>query len=482
VNEVYVRINGSRTVDISEPAKEDCALCNTTEVSEHPLSPEEAEALNATYQGASEDGSRVYFLSKQRLLPGASGVNLYEYDSAKEPGARVALVATNMPEAGSIFSAPGAGVVRVSEDGSHVYFVSENDELARNRDGKGKTAKEVAEAGGGAFDLYLFNTATRHYVFIAPLSGSDSSDWQVRDERAAAATPDGRYLVIASVNDLTPDASGAGTQLYRIDAQTAEADAALEESGGSPSTEPIARITVGSNGLNNDGNAIGYAQMVSPSFVTAAYAAPEAIGITNDGSRVFFESPWGLTPQALNDVCVAGYEVEGQCEAAAEPAENVYEWENGEVHLLSDGKDRNVMLGSSAVTLIGASESGEDVFITSADPLVPFDTDHQADLYDARVDGGFAAPAAPMTCENDACRASTGAAPVFAGPATAAFAGPGNLPAPQSSSRVTKSEPSTRLTRALKVCRAEHDKRRRRRCESRARHVHGSARNRRRGR
>ena len=221
MDEIYARINGLHTVPISEPTKEACSECDTKEV-ETSLTPTEARELSAVFQGASRDATKVFFLSRQRLLAaaGAEGTNLYEYNLAAPPGQRVALVATGMPEVGASTERPDAGVVRVAESGSRVYFVSENSKLANNKD-KGQDRDRRSTA----LDLYMFNTTTRRYVFVAALSEEDSEDWQSNDIRTAEATPDGRYLLFASTNDLTPGASGEGNELYRFDAVTGEADA-----------------------------------------------------------------------------------------------------------------------------------------------------------------------------------------------------------------------------------------------------------------
>ena len=59
---------------------------------------------------------------------------------------------------------------------------------------------------------------------------------------------------------------------------------------------------------------------------------------------------------------------------------------------------------SSNVQLIGTDASGRDVFFTTADQLVGQDTDTDIDIYDARVDGGFPAPALSPSCSGDACQ------------------------------------------------------------------------------
>ncbi|HWJ20250.1 MAG TPA: hypothetical protein VNR65_16155, partial [Geobacterales bacterium] len=109
VNEVYARVGvgaGARTVAISEPSLADCEACQTS------------ERAAAEFAGASRDGSRVFFTTSQELLKGATGENLYEYDFHNRPGHKIIRISTGSatPEV--------QGVMRVSEDGSHVYFVA----------------------------------------------------------------------------------------------------------------------------------------------------------------------------------------------------------------------------------------------------------------------------------------------------------------------------------------------------------------------
>jgi hypothetical protein len=486
VNEIYARVNGARTVSISEPSPEACSECSLGQIHSGSLTEEEADALNATFQGASSDGTKVFFLSKQALLPGAEGVNLYEYDFDAEPGRMVTLVATQMPESGrqqQLEAGPGAGVVRVAPDGSRVYFVSEDTKLADNKDAKGESAAEASEAGEGRLDLYVFNTTTHRYAFLAPLSESDSADWKVEDSgRPAEVTPDGRYLLFASRHDLTPDALGTGEQLYRADAAAGEANAAAEEAGQPGTAASLGRITVGAAGFNQNGNAAEYAHIAAQNYSATDFAAPQAVSMTDDGSEIFFQSPWALTPTALNDVCLVGYEAEGACMPGAPTAENVYEWKDGTVSLLSDGRDRNSVLGgaeSSAVSLIGSDGSGSDVFFTTADALVPADHDTAADIYDAREDGGFTEEGKAAACEGEQCQGALGSPPpVFGPPASLGLSATGNLVPAASAKPKPKSKPLTRaqmLARALEACRTKDKRQKKKRssCERRARKSYG---------
>ena len=83
------------------------------------------------FQGASRDGSKVFFLTKQPLLNGdeggtGTGQDLYE-DEIEGEGASAKLArvvqVSHDPHAGQ--AAEVQGVTRISEDGSHVYFVAE---------------------------------------------------------------------------------------------------------------------------------------------------------------------------------------------------------------------------------------------------------------------------------------------------------------------------------------------------------------------
>ena len=71
------------------------------------------------------------------------------------------------------------------------------------------------------------------------------------------------------------------------------------------------------------------------------------------------------------------------------------------------------------------------MFFFTRQSLVSQDQDENADVYDAREDGGLAAqsPAPPEApCENETCRAAPGPAPAFGTASSATLSGTGNLP------------------------------------------------------
>lgn len=158
-----------------------------------------------------------------------------------------------------------------------------------------------------------------------------------------------------------------------------------------------------------------------------------------------------LTPRALDDVAIGT----GQT-GETEYARNVYEYRDGHVFLISDGRDVAVEPtpgvdgcgGSSAVCLVGVSGSGRDVFFTTSDGLVPGDTDTQLDYYDARVCSASepcisaGAPQLPP-CAGEACHGVPAPAPGVPVPGSASFEGPGN----QSATAPAKPKPKPKRCR-----------------------------------
>jgi hypothetical protein len=359
-----------RTVSISEPSTEDCATCDTTA----------GERRDATFQGASADGSLVFFTTEQQLLPGAAGENLYEYDFDAPTGQRVMLLSSGAADA------EVQGVARISEDGSHVYFIAKGVLTAMaNQSGD--------QAVAGADNLYVYERDPQfpagRVAFVATLAGADTGDWASADDRPVQSSANGDYLIFTSVADLTHEDIAAGEpQIFQYNALT----------GG------LARASIGQQGYNDDDRAPAFgaalatqpiAHIDSPTYAVAM-SAPE------DGA-VFFQSPDALTPQALDD----------QRDADGQAVPNVYEYEAGNVYLLSDGRDTSEVDGEPGVRLLGADPSGGDVFFTTSDPLIPADGDTQQDIYDARAEGGFSPSPSPSGCEGEACHGELAQPPVL---------------------------------------------------------------------
>ncbi len=438
-DELYARIDngepGARTVDISEPSKEDCEACDTeTPVLSH-----------AIFEGASEDGSKVFFETPQPLLEGATGWNLYEYDFDAPAGARVTRVGGELLMENELIARPSLP----SEDGSHVYFVSTGVLTATpNRVGETATAEQD--------NLYVYerdaNYPAGRTEFVATLTQRDLRQWTHDDDNGYEGhdvTPNGDFIVFASERDLTPDTTTQQgvRQLFEYDAQTGA----------------LVRVSIGENGFNHNGN-VNPAAGVEKEYMLEGQPIPPQLApspnypyqyepgeywnsasVSADGSYVFFESIVGLTPQALDRKLVgrkylncSGEEGGSVCseEGEYEPliADNIYEYHAGQVYLISDGQDlgntgsyTGLAPGGSTVSLLGTDESGADVFFATADRLVGQDTDTAVDIYDARIDGGFPGPAEPPSCSGESCQGPLSGAPTLLSPGSEFQAG-GNPP------------------------------------------------------
>jgi len=417
VDELLVREelqSGQRqTAPISEPSLASCSapspLCG-----------------DARFEGASQDGSKVFFTSTRSLAEGASqdeaggdsaiagcpstavgasGCNLYEDElSGAGAGLTQKLVAvsigSSMPQV--------QGVARISEDGSHVYFVAKG-ALTSVANSRGKTAKAEAD------NLYVYERDERfpegHTSFIATLAPGDEADWEEADERPVQVSRDGRFLVLLSRADLTGEGSHEEgvEQVYQYDAQT----------------ESLVRASIGQHAYNNDGRTPTYnarlaigpeVESLPHSYAVGDSPVASSVAMAPEDGAVFFASPTALTPQALNNQV-----------SAERPVPNIYEYLNGTVYLLSDGRDTATVHGSATSQLIGASALGGDVFFMTADPLIAQDTDTQQDIYDARVNGGVAMPATPPGCSEDTCQGSLTPSPALPAPGSASQAPGGNL-------------------------------------------------------
>lgn len=480
VNELFARIdNGepdARTVAISEPSAADCSACNT----------EAGVLANAEFEGASEDGSKAFFMTNQPLLGSDTSVNLYEYDFDAPAGERVTRLSAGdstvssptadlSPEVSGLAGSDGYGaVVQVSEDGSHVYFVGRGVLTSKPND-QGQRAQP------GADNLYVVredpaDSNEHETAFITDLCSEVGASGEVSDGRCphntaaeelgydvrlwagfdqsenADVSPDGRFLVFVSYGDLTEDDTSSTDQVFEYDAQT----------------EQLVRVSIGQGGFDDNGNTnttFAEAQIASPHFVSSdvpVEADPAMywshLTLSADGSRVFFTSPDALTEGALNDVLLGG-EACLQEERERCYANNVYEYHSlngniaeGNVYLISDGRDIHTAgAGETAVRLLGTDATGQDVFFSTLDDLIPGDTSEVGSIFDARIDGGFPAPVAAPSCAGDACQGSLGAAPTLLSPGSE-FQAAANPPStgtttPASSSVKPKPKPKKAVKR-----------------------------------
>lgn len=415
VASVWARTDGSSTTDISEPSPN--PQCTTTACSG-------ATPAAASFQGASADGSKVFFTTNQPLVDGDTDTttDLYEYDFSQPAGEN--LIQVSAGDATDPTPGAGAGVlgvVRISDDGSHVYFTATG-VLTTATNAAGQSAQQ------GADNLYVYERDAANpqgrTEFVADLcsaagksgsvavsncpgSGSDATLWGADSARQAQATPDGRFLVFTTFGQLAPDDSDTAQDVYLYDSASGD----------------ITWLSHGEAGDESAGDDSAFnASIQAPNYVATAGFLPveqSTRALSDDGSTVVFTTAEGLSPSDVNG------------------ATDLYEWHDGQVALLSDG---TATTGLPNVGVGVVTPSGGDVLFSSAAALTPDDSDGGlSDVYDARVDGGFpfTPPAAPCA-SSDVCQgpAAGGLAATIAG--TATFTGPGNaVPAAATGPAVT---------------------------------------------
>jgi hypothetical protein len=427
---LYVRIDGSRTIPIS-----------TTGI----------------FRDASTDGSEVLFDTGAHDGGSGGAGSLYQFD-----------VDTQTTH---LIADEEYGVLGASDDLSYIYFVSK--------------ASLAPSAEEGQFNLYL-----DHEGEISRVAALSPEDVGLADggqefyngqpdvvsrkpiDRPARVTPDGRHIVFDSVGSLTgydnTDAvtGAADVEVFRYDADAHRLTCvSCNPSGARPVGQPLPKPYTAIGESISQFTAAAWL----PTSETSLYSTRP---LSDDGDRVFFNSFDSLVPRDGNS------------------AQDVYEWEaagsgdcSEQSPAFSDANGGCLSLISSgespgASEFVDASSSGDDVFFTTEQGLVPQDPG-LVDIYDARVDGGFPAPqVAAASCEGEACQ-SPPAPPRDATPASASFSSPPvkAVMAPKATVVAPKRKTASQvraneLAKALKACRAK-TRAKRKGCEVTARKRYG---------
>jgi hypothetical protein len=320
--------------------------------------------------GFAQDGSRAFMTTTQQLVNGDTDAtnDLYACDiPAGTPAPVMPInVCPNLRQvsAGAAGVADVESVVRVSNDGSRVYFVARGN-LAANHGANDQTAL------AGAHNLYVWQTDPEHpeghTTFMARLATNEAGLY-------GETTPDGRYLLITTTTPLVNSGAAADTDsaqdVYRYDTQTGE-------------WLRISTDTTGSGG-NAEINAI----------------SGTGSSMTDDGHTIVFETNEALAPGDRNTIS------------------DVYAWHEGQVSVVSPGGGENA----------GVTASGTDIFFVTEDKVTAADGDTSADVFDARVGGGFDLRGA-LPCDGDGCVGAHGAPPGL-GSGEGALGGLGNVKEP----------------------------------------------------
>ncbi len=484
------------------------------------------------FQGASADGSRVFFtdtwpltsestlepLPEEEVVEGEAARSLgrprdlYEFNS--QTGQLVDLtVDHHLGEAADVLGTlPG-----FSEDGSYVYFVA-NGVLAPGAEpGDCPRTKPVLPHPQASCNLYVSEPAPEHpgereARLVARLSYEDAGDWGQRHtagelsgvlgDLTSQVSSNGRYLAFMSQRELTgygnvdanPQANGAHDQevfLYSAGAGRLTC-ASCNPHGQAP--DGVYDTEEAGEGL---GLLVDRPETWTGEWLAGSIPGWTLIGLTeadyqsrylSDSGRLFFNSADALVNQGTSE---RSEQVNGKDTNVG--VENVYEYEPGGLGSCTEGAGCVSLISSGTSehesAFLDASEAGDDAFFMTAAPLLASDNDSAYDVYDARVCGIAEAspclpekPPPPPVCAGEECRPPAAAQPSFPAPSSTSLGGAGNIVEQHaSSSAPTSSKPKSltraqKLTKALKACRRLPHRERRLACERKARRAFGAKR------
>ena len=398
---------------------------------------------------------KTVLVSQDTLLPAAGGL------PASAPGVGGVLRMPNPTQQGrgAVIVDFSGSYVFASADGSQAFFQSED-----------ALTKPAEEASPGTepktydFDVstgtltYLPNvvgqilatdTEGTSFAFVRPEAGGEPAQldlWSgpgagrvtpvtqlpgetVPSSAEARISSDGSVLVFITGAQLSAAFnSDGGEQIYRYDA----------------STDTLGCVSCPPHGVTLPGGPwISALEHGEEAFDPAIV---DVRGVSANGDRVFFDTSAPLVPQDTNTSSPA---IEVAQETFEQQGEDVYEWENGVVYLISSGKSARDSY------LLDNSESGGDVFFATTDALTPGHTDGGYAVYDARVpQPGDNPPPAAVPCEGSVCQGPPHVESPVAPPARATLPGSDNLVSEPAS--VPPAKPKTKTVKCPKGKKLSH--------------------------
>jgi hypothetical protein len=283
--------------------------------------------------------------------------------------------------------------------------------------------------------IYRYDISEAKLRYIVTNDGDSGAGYA-----AFSISPDGHdlYWISTGVPGV-PGGSPGSNQVYRYDSTEGVVQCMSCASPYDP--EPRLSATFGDRGPAPGGDGL-----------------PNQFDASANGDYVFFDTPAALVPQDIDgevtpESCVSDCDPKPEHQSSVySVSSDVYEWRRdgidgcahvqGCLALITSGT------GGLKNVLIGTDPSGRDVFFGTSEALVSSDDDTSADIYDARIGGGFPPPTPrPVECEGDACSTPL-AAPTDLTPSSATFQGAdgilaevGSQTASKAKSKAKKSKP-----------------------------------------
>ena len=310
-------------------------------------------SFEATFAGASADGSRVWFSTPESLVSADTDTFVDVYERS---GEQTTLVSTGSTGSTIATAATFAGV---SADGSRVFFSTQERLVSADTD----MFADVYERSGGQTTLLSTGPAGGNGIFPASFVG---------------VSVDGRVFFVTMENLVSGDAntatdvyehSGGQTTLVSTGSNFPAFFVGASDFGGRVFYRTQGRRVIADTDLEFDiyERSGGQTTLVStgPFGGNGAFPAFSA-GVSEDGGRVFFRT------------------VEQLVSTDTDATEDVYERSGGQTTLVSTG----VTGGNGAfdASFERASEDGARVLFRTVESLVSADTDAVVDVYE-RSDG-----------------------------------------------------------------------------------------------
>lgn len=328
---------------------------------------------------ATPDGRSAIFVTAGALDPADTNSDLDVYRWDEEAGASSCLTCV----VADADLDPSEPAVMVSDDFSHVYFESPKQLIPGLGQPDGSNIYSLSEG------TIRFVTAARGSLKNNPL--------YYGIEPIAELSTDGNVLVFKAYPDLSvtsdevdercPDAEGGNPgepclQLYRYDNRDGSVECVTCVQGGRTATSVANR----------------YGSLAKSDF-----------RLSDDGGTLAFVTGNRLLSRDVNN------------------STDVYEWHDGKTSLISDGVSDFPASAFGLPAVRGVTAGGRDVFYSIVDPgRTGYEQDGVGNLYDARVDGGFPVPTAPVHCSEESCQGPLQAAPGLRQAGSAELHGAGN--------------------------------------------------------
>jgi hypothetical protein len=354
-----------------------------------------AAAAPAEYAGSSADGSKVFFTTAAKLVPGDTDngfVDVYERYYDESPG--VEAVVTREISTGPTGGNDSHDVTfnAVSSDGTKVFF---------------STAESlVAEDTDKVRDVYERNTVTGETLLV---SGGSSFCAPCGNREVPAtfvgATPSGSKVFFATNEKLTEADSDEATDIYARDPSAAGPTLATPGGAGPvtfqgastdgskvifESADKLAagdgdnEVDVYERDLSGETTKLVSLTGTCPAPLAAEECAPIYRATTADGSRVFFETRAQLTGEDHDS------------------SQDVYQWSfsSGTPALVSTSEAGEEGNGEENAVYAGEAAEGSKVFFETSEPLSAEDTDEASDVYERS--GGSTTLVTPGTEDQNA--------------------------------------------------------------------------------